>query len=85
MTTISAPDGSVTAKFVSFGATLTELWAKDKNGEARNVVLGYDDNVIIYMSGGWNILTKRACSQNYSPIPDILSSTQSLDGEYSKP
>ncbi|KAF9456954.1 galactose mutarotase-like protein [Collybia nuda] len=44
LTTISAPDGSVSAKFVSFGATLTELWVKDKNGKARDVVLGYDDN-----------------------------------------
>ncbi|TFK59456.1 galactose mutarotase-like protein [Pluteus cervinus] len=42
--TLSAPDGSVTAKFVSFGATLTELWVKDKFGKARDVVLGYDDN-----------------------------------------
>ncbi|KAJ8077565.1 hypothetical protein PM082_001997 [Marasmius tenuissimus] len=45
LTTISAPDGSITAKFVSFGATLTELWVKDRNGKARDVVLGYDDNV----------------------------------------
>ncbi|KAF8068039.1 galactose mutarotase-like protein [Lyophyllum atratum] len=44
LTTISAPDGSVTAKFVSFGATMTELWVKDKNGKLRDVVLGYDDN-----------------------------------------
>ncbi|KAG5638973.1 hypothetical protein H0H81_008193 [Sphagnurus paluster] len=43
VTTISAPDGSITAKFVSFGATLTELWVKDKNGKLRDVVLGYDD------------------------------------------
>lgn len=45
VTTISAPDGSITAKFASFGATLTELWVKDKNGEAIDVVPGYDDNV----------------------------------------
>lgn len=45
ITTISAPDGSVTAKFVSFGATMTELWVKDKFGGTRDVILGYDDNV----------------------------------------
>ena len=45
MTTISAPDGSVTAKFVSVGATMTELWVKDKFGKARDIILGYDDNV----------------------------------------
>ncbi|KNZ77615.1 Aldose 1-epimerase, partial [Termitomyces sp. J132] len=44
VTTLSAPDGSITAKFVSFGATMTELWVKDKYGKARDVVLGYDDN-----------------------------------------
>lgn len=44
ITTLTAPDGSVTAKFVSLGATLTELWVKDRDGEARDVVLGYDDN-----------------------------------------
>ncbi|KAF9262466.1 galactose mutarotase-like protein [Marasmius fiardii PR-910] len=44
LTTISAPDGSITAKFVSVGATMTELWVKDRNGKARDVILGYDDN-----------------------------------------
>ncbi|KAF5336803.1 hypothetical protein D9758_015851 [Tetrapyrgos nigripes] len=44
LTTLSAPDGSITAKFVSFGATMTELWVKDRNGRARDVILGYDDN-----------------------------------------
>jgi hypothetical protein len=45
VTTISAPDGSITAKFISLGSTLTELWVKDKNGKLQDVVLGYDDNV----------------------------------------
>ncbi|KDR66536.1 hypothetical protein GALMADRAFT_259029 [Galerina marginata CBS 339.88] len=44
LTAITAPDGSITAKFVSFGSTLTELWVKDKDGKTRDVVLGYDDN-----------------------------------------
>ncbi|KDQ16849.1 hypothetical protein BOTBODRAFT_186464 [Botryobasidium botryosum FD-172 SS1] len=44
VTSISAPDGSVTAKFVSIGATLTEFWAKDRKGVLRDLVLGYDDN-----------------------------------------
>ncbi|KAJ2912597.1 hypothetical protein MD484_g7813, partial [Candolleomyces efflorescens] len=43
VTELRAPDGSITAKFVSVGATLTELWVKDKNGKARDVVLGYDN------------------------------------------
>lgn len=45
MTELQAPDGSITAKFVSIGATLTELWVKDRDGTARDVVLGYDDPV----------------------------------------
>lgn len=45
VTAISAPDGSITAKFVSFGATMTELWVKDKHGVGIDVVPGYDDNV----------------------------------------
>ncbi|KAI0773486.1 galactose mutarotase-like protein [Fomes fomentarius] len=44
LTTLKAPDGSITAKFVSFGATLTELWVKDRDGVSRDIVLGYDDN-----------------------------------------
>ncbi|KAF8885341.1 galactose mutarotase-like protein [Infundibulicybe gibba] len=44
LTTLSAPDGSITAKFVSFGATMTELWVKDKFGKPRDIILGYDDN-----------------------------------------
>ncbi|THH31196.1 hypothetical protein EUX98_g2962 [Antrodiella citrinella] len=44
VTTLSAPDGSITAKFVSVGATMTELWVKDRHGEARDIILGYDDN-----------------------------------------
>ncbi|KAM5537817.1 hypothetical protein V8D89_008585 [Ganoderma adspersum] len=44
VTTLRAPDGSITAKFVSFGATMTELWVRDRAGDARDVVLGYDDN-----------------------------------------
>ncbi|KAI0666056.1 galactose mutarotase-like protein [Trametes maxima] len=44
VTTLAAPDGSITAKFVSFGATMTELWVKDRDGKARDIILGYDDN-----------------------------------------
>ncbi|TFY82141.1 hypothetical protein EWM64_g1876 [Hericium alpestre] len=43
VTSISSPDGSVTAKFVSFGATMVELWLKDRTGEALDVIPSYDD------------------------------------------
>ena len=51
MTTLRAPDGSFRAKFVFFGATLTELWVRDRDGNARDVVLGYDDNVSLLPIG----------------------------------
>ncbi|KIJ51308.1 hypothetical protein M422DRAFT_776587 [Sphaerobolus stellatus SS14] len=45
LTTLFAPDGSINAIFVPFGATLTELWVKDKHDVDRDVIMGYDNNV----------------------------------------
>ncbi|KAK3312856.1 galactose mutarotase-like domain-containing protein [Apodospora peruviana] len=39
--TISAP--GIKAQFIEYGATLTNLFVKDKNGKDIDVVLGYDD------------------------------------------
>ncbi|KFA69512.1 hypothetical protein S40285_05676 [Stachybotrys chlorohalonatus IBT 40285] len=39
--TISAP--GITAQFIPYGATLTNLFVKDKSGKDVDVVLGYDD------------------------------------------
>ncbi|KAH9910660.1 galactose mutarotase-like protein [Epithele typhae] len=47
VTELNAPDGSVKAKFVSFGATMTELWVKDRHGKARDIIIGYDDNSML--------------------------------------
>jgi aldose 1-epimerase len=44
---LTAPDRSISASFISIGATLTELWVPDKNGTMRDVVLGYDDNTLL--------------------------------------
>ncbi|KEP51841.1 aldose 1-epimerase [Rhizoctonia solani 123E] len=44
--TITAPDGSITAKFIGSGASLSELWVRDKFGGFRDVVLGYDDTTL---------------------------------------
>lgn len=30
-------------QFIPYGATLTNLWVKDKNGVDTDIVLGYDD------------------------------------------
>ncbi|KAJ6523699.1 galactose mutarotase-like protein [Mycena vulgaris] len=43
-TTLAAPDGSVKATFVAFGATLTALVVRTKDGGYADVVPGYDDN-----------------------------------------
>ncbi|KAJ7678706.1 galactose mutarotase-like protein [Mycena rosella] len=43
-TTLSAPDGSISATFVSFGGTLTSLLVRNKDGGLADVVPGYDDN-----------------------------------------
>ncbi|THH08099.1 hypothetical protein EW145_g2927 [Phellinidium pouzarii] len=47
VTTLTAPDKSITTKFVSFGATMTELWVKDKFGKFRDIILGYDNNTML--------------------------------------
>ena len=39
--TISA-DG-INASYIGYGATLTNLYVKDKDGKFQDVVLGYDD------------------------------------------
>lgn len=33
----------IKAQFIPYGATLTNLFVKDKNGKQVDVVLGYDD------------------------------------------
>jgi hypothetical protein len=40
-----SPLGELTIhyQFIPYGATLTNLFVKDKNGEDIDVVLGYDD------------------------------------------
>lgn len=40
--TITAPDNSIKANFLSYGATLKNLWVKDRHGDFRDIVLGYD-------------------------------------------
>ena len=43
---LNASDGSISAAFIPHGATLTELWVKDKNGTARDITLGYDNKTL---------------------------------------
>ena len=33
----------IKAQFIPYGATLTNLWVKDRHGNDTDVVLGYDD------------------------------------------
>lgn len=43
-----APDNSAKATFIRLGATVTNFWVKDKHGQFRDVVLGYDDRVCAF-------------------------------------
>ncbi|KAF9055529.1 galactose mutarotase-like protein [Hymenopellis radicata] len=46
---LTAPDGSARANFIPYGATATNFWVKDKTGNFRDILLGYD-NVTWYES-----------------------------------
>ncbi|TFK55900.1 galactose mutarotase-like protein [Heliocybe sulcata] len=41
---LAAPDASVKANFIARGATLTNFWVKDKNGNFRDIILGFDNH-----------------------------------------
>ncbi|QRV87897.1 hypothetical protein RhiJN_15915 [Ceratobasidium sp. AG-Ba] len=41
--TLKAPDNSIVANFLSYGATTKNFWVKDKHGKYRDIVLGYDN------------------------------------------
>ncbi|KAF9486042.1 galactose mutarotase-like protein [Pholiota conissans] len=41
-----APDASIRASFMAFGATVTNLWVKDKKGEFRDIILGFDNHTL---------------------------------------
>ena len=47
---------------MSFGATMTELWVKDKFGNPRDIILGYDDNVSA---------TAASSGRDVEPIPRL--------------
>lgn len=40
---IRSPDDSIRATFLPYGASLQELWVKDRNGTWRDVVVGFDN------------------------------------------
>ncbi|PPQ65991.1 hypothetical protein CVT26_010651 [Gymnopilus dilepis] len=39
-----APDGSMRAAFIPFGAITTNIWVKDKHGVFRDIILGFDNH-----------------------------------------
>jgi len=43
---LTAPDGSVKANFIPFGATTTNFWVKDKHGKFRDILLGFDNHTL---------------------------------------
>ncbi|EGN93013.1 hypothetical protein SERLA73DRAFT_190141 [Serpula lacrymans var. lacrymans S7.3] len=41
---LEAPDGSFKAHFMARGATTTNFWVKDKYGQFRDIILGFDNH-----------------------------------------
>ncbi|KAF8195730.1 galactose mutarotase-like domain-containing protein [Mycena galopus ATCC 62051] len=41
---LTAPDGSAKASIMPFGATTTNFWVKDKHGNFRDIILGFDNH-----------------------------------------
>ncbi|KAJ7177683.1 galactose mutarotase-like domain-containing protein [Mycena filopes] len=41
---LTAPDGSIKANFIAWGATTTNLWVKDRHGSFRDILLGFDNH-----------------------------------------
>ncbi|KAF8974452.1 galactose mutarotase-like domain-containing protein [Flammula alnicola] len=41
-----APDTSIRASFIPFGATTTNFWVKDKKGVFRDIILGFDNHTL---------------------------------------
>ena len=41
---LRAPDDSIRATFIPYGATMSEVWVKDRQGTWRDIVLGYDNS-----------------------------------------
>ncbi|KAF7325808.1 DUF2235 domain-containing protein [Mycena kentingensis (nom. inval.)] len=61
---LTSPDGSITATFVPFGSTLTELWVHNKHGELIDVVPGYDDNSRLLTDGGHPVLMSSSLARS---------------------
>ncbi|KAF7292356.1 hypothetical protein HMN09_01219600 [Mycena chlorophos] len=40
---LAAPDGSIKAHYIPWGASTTNLWVKDKNNNFRDILLGFDN------------------------------------------
>jgi len=40
---LHAPDNSIKANFLSYGATTTNVWVRDKHGDFRDILLGFDN------------------------------------------
>jgi aldose 1-epimerase len=54
-----AADGGVTATILDMGGTITAIRVPDRDGRARNVVLGLADIAAYQASGWWNCLIGR--------------------------
>ncbi|KAI7912711.1 aldose 1-epimerase [Pyricularia oryzae] len=67
----------IKAQFIPYGATLTNLWVKDKNGENVDIVLGYDNASYYPVDPSHPVLN--AIPGRY--VNRIGKATYSIDGE----
>lgn len=50
--TIAAPDGSIRASFIALGASMTNLFVRDRDGEFRDIVAGCAYRTVMSRSAG---------------------------------
>ena len=67
-------DSIVSARIITYGGCMVNLWVKDKNGEAADVICGYDDlESYLNDTGYYGAIVGRVCNR-------ISNSRFTLDG-----
>ncbi|KAF7360206.1 Galactose mutarotase-like protein [Mycena venus] len=76
---LTAHDGSISASFMAFGATLTQLLVKNKDGKPVDVVPGFD-NTSRWMTDGNHIISHFFCI--YASMPFLSPFYNGCIGRY---
>ena len=73
METILLRDGAFAAHILPLGATLQSLWVPDKNGQLRDVVLGYESLAEYRQNDGYLGATVGRCANRIAGAQFVLS------------